>query len=154
LVDSQVFLIEPAAGRSAIGLVALVALMGGLLILFLFFAYSARGTRFEMSDEGLAIRRTMYGRVIPWSVLRLEEARLVDLRTDTTVQPTLRTNGIGMPGYQAGWFRLRQSGRGLLFVTDRSRVIAVPTNDGYTLLVSVQDPSAFLAALVARRGGE
>ena len=38
----------------------------------------------------------------------------------------------------------------LLFVTDPSRVVAIPTRDGYTLLLSVSDPGAFLQAL---RGG-
>lgn len=52
-------------------------------------------------------------------------------------------------GGQAGWFRLRR-GNGLLFVTDPSRVVAVPTTDGYVLLASVGDPDAFLEALRRR----
>jgi hypothetical protein len=63
------------------------------------------------------------------------------------LQPTSRTNGIGMPGYSAGWFRLRGERRALLFVTDRSRVVYVPTREGYPVLVSVQRPAEFLESI-------
>jgi len=58
----------------------------------------------------------------------------------------LRTNGIGMPGLSLGWFR---TGKGKAFaaVTDPAKVVILPTTAGYTLLVSPEDPDAFLAAL-------
>lgn len=141
---TEVFTIAPASARP---LWWIAIILVPLVLLFSFFAYSSRATRFELSPEGLAIRGTLYGRKLPWSKLEVAEARIVDLKTDTDYQPTLRTNGFGLPGYQAGWFRLRREGRGLLFVTDRSRVVAIPTRNGYTLLLSVRDPEAFLEAL-------
>lgn len=147
---AEVFTIAPASTKPLWIIGAIGALLLALLLLFLFFVYSSRATRFEISSEGLAISGTLYGRTLRWSSLDVEQARVVNLGESPELQPTLRTNGLGLPGYQAGWFRLRRQGRGLLFVTDASRVVALPTREGYTILLSVRDPNAFLEAL--RRG--
>jgi hypothetical protein len=56
-----------------------------------------------------------------------------------------------LPGYSAGWFRLRNGEKALAFVTDRQRVLYFPTWKGYSILLSVAEPDAMLAAL--RRAG-
>lgn len=141
------FLIPPAPPRALwfLGVIALLLL--GLLLLFAYFAYSSRATRYEVSAAGLSIRGTLYGRSLPWSSLQVEDARVVDLKEAPEFQPNLRTNGLGLPGYQAGWFRLRRAGKGLVFLTDRSRVVVVPTTLGYTLLLSAREPERLLEAL-------
>jgi hypothetical protein len=52
-----------------------------------------------------------------------------------------------MPGYQAGWFRLRNGESALLYLTDRTRAVYVPTELGYSLLLSPSDPERFLEAI-------
>ncbi|HMF09269.1 MAG TPA: PH domain-containing protein, partial [Thermoanaerobaculia bacterium] len=74
-------------------------------------------------------------------------ARAVDLRIDTALNPAVRTMGTALPGYRAGWFRLRDGEKALCYLTDASRVAYVPTNAGYAVLVSVEDPAVFLASL-------
>jgi Bacterial PH domain len=143
----DVFAIAPASTKPLWFLGAIGVLLLGLLLLFAFFGYSSRATRFVLSSEGLAIRGTLYGRTVPWSRLEVDQARVVDLREERELRPTLRTNGLGLPGYRAGWFRLPNRGRGLLFVTDPSRVVAIPTREGYTLLLSVAEADAFVEAL-------
>jgi hypothetical protein len=150
---SEVFVIEPAPTRALVLLGALGILLLGLFLLVGYTIYSSRATRYELSSEGLVIDRTLYGRRFDWEELRLEEARPVDLRSEREFQPTFRTNGIGLPGYRAGWFRLRSSGRGLLFVTDPSRVLAIPTARGFTVLLTVGDPVGFLARMRHLAGG-
>ena len=66
------------------------------------------------------------------------------------LEPRLRTLGTGLPGYRAGWFRLRNGEKALLYLTDESRAVYVPTTAGYSVIVSPQDPDAFLAALKGR----
>lgn len=147
----QVFTIAPASPKPLWFIAAIAALLLTLLLLFASFVYSSRATRFELSAEGLHIRRTLYGRTIPWDRLMTDQARVVNLRESEEFRPTMRTNGLGLPGYQVGWFRLRE-GRGLLFVTDPTTVVAIPTHDGYVVLASVADPSAFVRVL--QRGPE
>jgi hypothetical protein len=121
---------------------AIAALLG-------YVAYSTRGVTFEVSDEGLRIRGDLFGRLIPRSSLRVKDAQILDLKNEPVHKPSLRTCGVGLPGYSSGWFRLKDRGKGLLFLTDRSRAVYLPTTDGYALLISPADPKGFLAALVA-----
>jgi Bacterial PH domain len=113
-------------------------------------AYSfagARTARFEVSPAGLRLRGDFYGRLIPASALNLRDARAVNLQTEPALAPVARLVGTAISGYQAGWFRLRNGSRALLYVTDRSRVAYVPTTQGYAVLLSVADPDALLASL-------
>lgn len=63
--------------------------------------------------------------------------------------------GTGLPGYQAGWFRLTNGERALLYLTDRRRAVYVPTTAGYSVLLSPAEPDAFVSALraIAQRRG-
>ena len=133
--------------RLLIALGALLPLAISALLGFL--AYSTRAVRFVVSDEGLRIRGDLFGRLIPRGSLRVEDAQVLDLKKEPAHRPVLRTFGVGMPGYCSGWFRLKGHGKGLLFLTDPSRSVFLPTTEGYTLLISPTDPEAFLAALQA-----
>ena len=103
-------------------------------------------TLFEVTRAGLRIRGP-YGRLITRDAMDLEEARVVDLKTDPSYRLGIRTGGIGMPGYASGWFRLKGCASALLFVTERTRSVAIPTSLGYTLLLSPADPDAFIKSL-------
>src|SRR5687768_3893426 len=96
-------------------LLAMTALMGWISL-------SSRTVRFEVSREGLRIAGGMYGRTIPLDALHLSESRNVDLSRDVDLVPSLKTNGANLPGYFAGWFRLKNGEKSLLFVTDRKRL--------------------------------
>lgn len=100
--------------------------------------------RFEVSPAGLRLRGDLYGRLIPASQLRGDAAEVLDLSADRQRQPSWRTFGTGVPGYQAGWFRLRNGEKALLYVTDTTRVAYVPTAAGYAVMLSVEDPAAFI----------
>jgi len=143
----QIFPIAPADARPLWVLVPVALVAVGLLVLLAVTLSGARGARFEASATGLRVRGDMYGRVIPIDHLRPEGARRVDLSREVDLRPAGRTFGTGLPGYQAGWFRLRSGEKALLYLTDRTRAVYVPTSAGYALLLSPKDPDAFLAAL-------
>ena len=69
------------------------------------------------------------------------------LSGDSEFKPIRRTNGIGLPGYSAGWFKLANGEKALLFVTDRGKVVYMPTTDGYSVLLSTVNPEEFLESL-------
>ncbi len=125
---------------TALLLAAVAALLG-------YAAYSSRHARFIVSNDGIQIRGDIYGRTIPRNELLIAGARTLDLKRDSEYGFSLRTNGIGLPGYQSGWFRLNNGEKALAFVTDPSRVAYVPTTAGYSLLVSVPEPQKFVDAL-------
>jgi hypothetical protein len=149
-MNSAVFPMIPAAGKSLwffaiIGLVPLAAL--GVLM---YLAWSMQGAQFTVSSEGLRLQGDLYGRLIPLQSLKFYEAVVTDLNADRDHQPTRRTMGTSLPGYSAGWFRLRNGAKALLYVTDRARVARIPTTEGYTLMLSVDDPAALIAEISAR----
>ncbi|MEO8255782.1 MAG: PH domain-containing protein [Acidobacteriota bacterium] len=144
----QSFAIAPAAGRVmwivpiavALVLVPVVGLLGRSVL-------AGSRARFELSDAGLQLRGDWYGRVISANQLRPASARRIDFSASPELAPQRRTMGTGLPGYQAGWFRLGSGEQALLYLTDRGKVVYVPTTNGYSLLLSPDDPEAFLAAL-------
>lgn len=143
----ETFAIVPASGLAVWVSVILVAILVVLIALFGWIIYSARNTAVHVEPEGLRISGTLYGRRIPLASLRLGEARQLNLGRDTDHQLKWRTNGIGLPGYKAGWFRLKNGEKALAFITDPHRVLYIPTDDGYSLLLSAQEPARILQSL-------
>jgi len=111
---------------------------------FIYFGYSARNTKFVISEQGLRIKGCLYGRSIPKDSIITQDMQIVDLLYNDTYRPTRRTNGVGLPGYLEGWFRLSNGEKALLFLTEKTRVVYIPTKGGYSVLLSVAEPEAFL----------
>jgi len=149
-MSEQIYPIIPSSGTiywALVPLMLILLLSGGLVG---YAAWASRHVRFLVSENGIRIAGGLYGRSVPARELVLERARGANLKQDPDLRLTLRTNGIGMPGYRAGWFRLGNGGKGLAFVTDATRVAALPTTAGYTLLMSVADPDGFIRDARAR----
>jgi len=144
---AETFVIAPAGTRPLWFLIpALLVLLAGMALLGATWFGSQRAS-FEVSPAGLRLRGDLYARLIPAAQLQGGAARLVDLRTTPQYRPTRRTVGTGLPGYAAGWFRLATGEKALLFLTDRSRVVYIPTRAGYVVLLSPADPAGLVAAL-------
>lgn len=143
----QEFGIAPAGLRPfwvLIPVALVLAIVVGILAVSVVAASSAR---FQVAGDGLRIRGDLYGRFIPAANLRLDEARRVDLSKPTDLEPRRRTMGGAFPGYASGWFRLANGEKALLYLTDRRKAVYIPTTDGYSVLISPDNPDAFLAAL-------
>jgi hypothetical protein len=140
----QVFLFAPGGGSPvpALLIVAFAALLAGYLV------YAPRNIRFEVSPGTLDIRGDLfYGRTIRAADLLLPQARVVDVDRDTEYGIKMRTNGTGMRGYKAGWFRLANGQKALAFIGDPRRVLCIPTRAGYTLLLSAKEPEKLIQSL-------
>jgi hypothetical protein len=137
----------PAASKSLgfFAIISLVLLAG--IVLMIWLAWSMQNVRFTVSNEGLRLQGDLYSRLIPLNSLKLDEAVVTNLNTDTDHQPTRRTMGTGLPGYAAGWFKLRNGMKALLYVTDRTRVARIPTTEGYTVMLSVTEPQDLIETL-------
>jgi hypothetical protein len=144
----EVFTIAPADTK-ALWLIGLIPLLVLVLVVGVLGASiaGARSARFEVSTEGLRLHGDWYGRLIPANQLVPAGARRVDLAKTPDLLPGRRTMGTSFSGYQAGWFRLRNGERALLYLTDRTKAVYVPTTDGYAVLLSPSEPDRFLSAL-------
>ena len=143
----EVFQIAPASARSLlllpIGLIPVVVVAFVLGASFI----GMRNARFELSSTGLRLNGDLYGRTIPAADLRGGAARRVNIDESSEYRPARRTLGTGLPGYRAGWFRLRNGEKALLYVTDPTRIVYIPTRAGYAVMLTPSDPDGFLKAL-------
>jgi hypothetical protein len=115
----------------------------GLIGLFVSFGYQARHASFTLTSQGLRIGPGIYGRMIPWEKIDIGGVIIINLDIEKEYQPLWRLNGAGLPSYSAGWFKLRNKEKALLFVTDRSRVVYIPTTEKYSVLLSVREAEEF-----------
>ena len=106
-----------------------------------------------LQDGILEIRAALYRKRVAVAELDLARARIVDLNERTELRPWLKSNGMSMPGFHAGHFRLRGDfGKAFCLLTQRRRVLWLPLRDGkQQLLLSLERPQALLDALHATR---
>ncbi len=105
----------------------------------------------EISPDSLKIRIPMYTRTISRADVLVDQIRVINMNDPGAPKLGMRTNGIGMPGLLGGWFRLSGGGKILAAVTDRTKVVVIPTKLGYDIMASVKNPDAFIASM--KRGG-
>lgn len=144
------FPIAPAESRYLWFLIPIGAILVGVMILLAISVRGARASRFEVLPSGLRLSGDLYGRTIPFNELRVEMARRIDLTAEPQLRPGWKRSGTGLPGYQSGWFRLKNGEKALLYLTDRSKAVYIPTSAGYSVLISPADPDGFLSALRSR----
>ena len=153
----KVFDIAPYQGSTSNTLLALLTPISFvILVLGAFFAYYAwtyTHVRFEVSPSGLRITGSVYGRQIPMEQLIVPQARVVNLNEEPGFALSWRTNGVGLPFYSAGWFKLKNGQKALAFITNRRDVVCIPTNRGYSVMLSVVHPEHFVATLKQDREG-
>ncbi len=146
----QVFPIPAGGGRAVWFLIAVIAFLLAVAGMLGWVAWSVKHSRAEVSPQGLRLVGDLWGRTIPLERLRIDEARVINLDDEPSLRPTARTMGTGIGGFASGWFRLRNGEKALIYLTDRARVVYVPTRDGYSVMLSSSEPDRLLSAL---RGG-
>jgi hypothetical protein len=144
---SDVFPLHPPSAKLFWVMMSACGLMLALMILFLWIAFSSRTIQFEIRPEGLRLRGDLWGRLVPAAALKPDAARRVNLQTERELQPKWRTMGSAVGNYRTGWFRLRNGGKALLYLTDATNAVLVPTTENYVILLSVAEPDRFLARL-------
>jgi len=109
--------------------------------------WSASHSSLSISNRAIHLHVPFYGRAIPTSSVDLSHAKISTFDASPELRTTLRINGIGLPGYNVGWFKLANGTKALVAVTSSERVLYIPTHEGFALLVTVREPDAVLQAL-------
>jgi len=139
------FELAPPPPTAWVVTLSIIAVCLALTLLFAYIAYSMRSVAVEVRSDGLRIKGSLYGRFIPKEDIIEDGIRTLDLSVERDYKPRIRTNGIGLPGYKEGWFRLRNGEKALLFVTS-DVVVYIPTKD-FAVMLSDENPEAFINAL-------
>lgn len=128
------------------GLVTVPLLLGGLGLMALLLWASER-RRVVLADGVLDITATLYRRKLPVVALDLDAAQILNLAEHKQLAPLLKTNGMGLPGLHAGWYRSRKLVKTFCLLTTRDRVLYLPERDGGATALSVEKPFDLLQAL-------
>ena len=140
----EVFAISPASSKP-IWFVFIICLILLFVLLALgYIAYSSQYSRVEINGDRLRLVGVFWGREIALSRIKTSQVRLVDLTRNQDLYPKRRSLGTGLPGYASGWFRLANGEKSLVYLTDRCRVAYIPTDQGYSLLLSVEQGQQFI----------
>jgi hypothetical protein len=143
----DVFAISPASSKPLWFILIICGLLAIVLLALAYTAYSSRNSRVEISSDRIKLVGDLWGREIPVGLLNVSAARVMDLNASSEYLPKRRTLGTGLPGYSSGWFRLQNGEKALVYLTQRRNVVYLPTSDGYSLLLSVEDPKGFIEKL-------
>lgn len=147
------FQITPASPGATFFLVVLTLLMAAMALGFGWMTVSATRPSVVLDESALTLKAPFYGRSIDLPAIRFEEARVVNVDASSDVRPRARTNGIGLPGLGVGWFKLANGEKALVALSSRDRVVYVPTDEGYSLLLSIERPEAFLQHATRMQSG-
>ncbi|MBW3549502.1 MAG: PH domain-containing protein [Proteobacteria bacterium] len=132
----------PLSVSAVIGLVLVVSLP-----LWLVLDRAMQRHRLLIQDGALELHTSFYRERVGLDELQLDAARVVDVHEHTGYKPRLKTNGFALPGFQSGWFRLRNRHKALVAGVGQRRALWLPTTRGHGLWLQVRQPQALLDAL-------
>lgn len=143
----DIFAISPASPKPLWLLGIICILLAIILAALAYTAYSSRQSRVEIDSNRIKLVGDFWGREIPFKLINVSDARVLNLTESPEYAPKRRTFGTGLPGYSSGWFRLRNGEKALIYLTRRHDVVYLPTFDSYSLLLSVEEPARFIKTL-------
>jgi hypothetical protein len=140
-----------AAGTGTNWIHALPAMLT-LPIVAIFIAWHMHSRQVELLPDKLRVRRWPLPRSFSLNGMDLDQARVLDLRQESSLQPTVKLAGSRLPGFRSGWFWLRDGRKAYVLTTSSSRVLYLPRKDGNVLLLGVDRPDALLQSLRDENG--
>ncbi|MEO6181844.1 MAG: PH domain-containing protein, partial [Verrucomicrobiota bacterium] len=78
------------------------------------------------------------------------KARIVSFEAEPGLKPKWKTCGTALPGYGAGWFRLYNKSKALIFLSDKKEAVYIPTRKDFSVLLSAENNPVLLEALQQR----
>jgi Bacterial PH domain len=108
--------------------------------------YQIGAGNIAISPDRLNIQAGFYRTSVRLQDLRISEARILPADPKDPTLSYLRTNGVGLPGYDAGWFRLR-NGRNAFVAHRGGDLVYVPTTGNFDLILGPENPETFLKEL-------
>ena len=140
-------MIEPKGGVFStpviVVLVIFLILIAVMAILIFGLIDSLKNSTLALTNNELIIKSVLYGRKIPIENILIDEVKAINLNENPEYNISLRTNGARMPGIALGWMRLTNKQKSLVFVTDRTSVILIPTKD-FVVLFSMDKTEKFI----------
>jgi hypothetical protein len=123
---------------------ALISIIGPAIVLV-----SLKGVRSPvllLDSNGISLQVSFINKRWALAELNSAGARTVDLQYHRELRPKWKLWGAAMPGLSSGLFKLYNGEKAHVYLTDRQKVVYIPTQNG-PILLSLERPKDFLAAL-------
>ena len=134
---------HPRPGRFALVVGALTLPVYALLL------WPLLTTTVSLDDDGLRVAGGHYDLTVPYADIDVDG--IVVGHAGEMPRLTLRTNGIGLPGGNLGWFRADDR-RVFAAYNGADGSVLIPTSRGFDVVVSPDDAARLVAALTTRAG--
>ena len=132
---------SPSSGR--IGFV--IAILGALLLGILPLLYAPGPPKYTLTPEALAIHDWFFPVTVKAADVEIASVRVVDVKEDARWRPVMRTNGVGLPHYHSGWFRVAGGEKVRMYRGDGRRLVLLPPKgEAAFVLLEVAQPEAFI----------
>jgi hypothetical protein len=106
--------------------------------------WALRRQHLSLGSDGLQVTTCFYRRNLPLASLQLDKARVLNLDERIEFKPTRKTNGTSLPGIKSGWYRLGIGSKALVSIRTGHKVLWLPTDQGYDLLLEPRNAGALL----------
>ncbi len=106
------------------------------VILFAALAWFLSRNEIMLDGQALTVRAAFYERSVNRADIDWNESHFIDAARDSGLAPRVRVNGIGLPGYRAGWFRLANGARAFVLQT-QGPLAYLPVTGGEAFLLTV-----------------
>ncbi len=140
----EISMTRPAFG-SYIGTFTILIFVTAVFALIVLMVVTSTRSTLTLENGILSINSLVYKTKLPLSSIDIQNAKVINMY-DEKISITVRTNGIGLPHAQIGWFR-GPLGKYKLYLTDRTSVLYLPTTEGYIILFSSKDAQTILEQL-------
>lgn len=111
-------------------------------------AMGVRNPQAGLGMDGLSLKVSFIDKRWALNDIDRVNAALVNLESRQELRPKWKLWGAAMPGLSSGLFKLYDGRKAHVYITDRSKVVYLPTQSGPVLL-SLERPREFLDALQA-----
>lgn len=116
------------------------------LIPFIAISWSALARRsLEINCSEVIVKAAFYTARIKRSDIKTD-IQVLNLDNQSSIDIVTRVNGIGLPGYQVGWFSLKNGRAAFSSVTSKD-VLYIPTTKNFDLILSLPDAQSALDRL-------
>ncbi len=121
-----------------------------LVVALLLIAFAIGRSAIRVENDMLVVNTGIGTKRIALANLRAHGLRVVNLSEHTELKPLIRLWGTGLPGFAAGWFKLRNGDKAVCLLLDRDHVSWLRSDvDRLTLLLSLAKPEKLRAMLEA-----
>ncbi|WP_434953156.1 PH domain-containing protein [Shewanella sp. HL-SH4] len=149
LVIAVIVLRKPMPKNAKYASMGILLAVFGVFVLTLYQSYNSE---LKWDDTGVSLNLPLYSQDFTASDIDWKASYIADLAIQTQLQPKWRINGLGLPGYALGWFKLQNGNKALLSVVaaenGTKKVVIVPIIDkDYVIMISVEQPDTALALL-------